>query len=92
MVILLKIVDYSLKYCIYILSCKTGHLYTGYTNNLKRRFAEHEKGTASKFTSARRPVTLVYKEYCSSRIQAIRREGQIKTMSRKKKFEMCKAG
>ncbi|MBI2183989.1 MAG: GIY-YIG nuclease family protein [Thaumarchaeota archaeon] len=79
-----------MTYCVYVLECRTRHLYTGYTSNIKRRLAEHNRGTASKFTRSRRPVTLVYQERCGSRVQAMRREAEIKRMSRAEKIEMCK--
>ncbi|MBI4258708.1 MAG: GIY-YIG nuclease family protein [Thaumarchaeota archaeon] len=78
-----------LAYHVYILKCRTGHLYTGYTRDIKRRLQEHNKGTASKFTRSRRPVKLVYHEKCRSLSTAMRREVQIKRMSRAKKIEIC---
>ena len=80
--------DSSLSYFVYILKCRTGQLYTGYTNNIKRRVVEHKNGTASKFTRSRLPVILVYQEQCRSRIHALKREAQIKKISRKKKLEL----
>ncbi|MCF6768431.1 GIY-YIG nuclease family protein [Thiotrichales bacterium 19S11-10] len=38
------------KYYVYILECREGRLYTGYTTDLDRRFKEHCSGIASKFT------------------------------------------
>ncbi|MCL4437374.1 MAG: GIY-YIG nuclease family protein [Thaumarchaeota archaeon] len=77
------------SYYVYILRCRTGHLYTGYTNNVKRRLSEHRKGTASKFTRSRLPVTLVYQERLRSRVEAMRREVAVKKMSRAAKLKMC---
>ncbi len=78
------------SYYVYILRCRTGHLYTGYTNNVKRRLSEHRKGTASKFTRSRLPVTLVYQERLRSRSDAMRREIEVKRMSRAGKLRMCR--
>ncbi len=80
----------SASYYVYILRCRTGHLYTGYTNNVKRRLSEHRKGTASKFTRSRLPVTLVYRERLRSRSDAMRREIEVKRMSRAGKLRLCR--
>ncbi|MBI2937758.1 MAG: GIY-YIG nuclease family protein [Thaumarchaeota archaeon] len=78
------------SYYVYILKCRTGHLYTGYTNNVKRRLSEHRKGTASKFTRSRLPVTLMYQERLRSRAEAMRREIEVKKMSRASKLRLCR--
>lgn len=46
----------------YIVECKDGTLYTGWTNNLEKRIADHNSGKGAKYTRARKPVTLVYYE------------------------------
>ena len=46
----------------YIVECKDGTLYTGWTNNLEKRIADHNNGRGAKYTRARNPVTLVYYE------------------------------
>ena len=70
------------------MKCNTGHLYTGYSKNIKNRLIAHNKGTASKFTRGRLPVTLVYQEKCVDRLHAIHREYEIKKMSRSQKFKL----
>ena len=74
---------------VYIVRCRTGELYTGCTVNLKRRVAQHNRGWGSKFTRARRPVVLVYHELCGSRSSALKREIQIKRMSRGGKLRLA---
>jgi predicted GIY-YIG superfamily endonuclease len=69
-----------------MLRCRTGHLYTGCTNDLERRLREHNSGTASKFTQSRLPVVVVYNEDVGSRSAALRRESAIKAMSRRDKL------
>lgn len=66
-------------YYVYVLqSEKDGKLYTGYTNDLKRRFAEHMTGdTAS--TRNRRPLRLIYYEAYMSQADAENRESRLKT-------------
>ncbi len=74
---------------VYIVRCRTGELYTGCTVNLKRRVSQHNRGWGSKFTKARRPVVLVYHELCGSRSSALKREIQIKRMSRAGKLRLA---
>src|SRR5437899_1808136 len=65
-----------------------GSLYTGITNNLRRRLAAHRAGTASRYTRARRPVRLVYQERRRTRSAALRREAAIKRLPRATKLKM----
>jgi putative endonuclease len=73
---------------VYIVRCKTGELYTGCTVDIGRRIKQHNRGTGSKFTSSRRPVTLVYQEPCTDQSAALRRENQIKGMRRGQKIRL----
>ena len=63
--------------------------YTGYTNNLKRRLEEHKNGRGAKFCRGKK-IELKYFETYTERKEAMRRELEIKTFSRKKKFELIK--
>ncbi len=69
----------------YLLRCADGSLYCGWTNDLKKRFAAHRAGTASKYTRARLPVEPVYAERCDSKQDAMRREYAIKRFSKAQK-------
>ena len=74
------------NYYIYILLCADGSYYTGITNDLERRLAEHNAGVDTKcYTFSRRPVVLKYSEHFRQVEHAIAREKQIKGWSRKKK-------
>ena len=73
------------KWYVYILQCSDNTLYTGITNNLDRRLKAHNAGTASKYTRVRRPVEMVYREEVETKGDALRRELQIKAMTRKDK-------
>ena len=76
---------------VYIVECSDGSFYTGITNDLDRRIAEHNEGLNNKaYTNNRRPVKLVYFEDHSDPYYAISREKQIKGWSRKKKIAMIK--
>ena len=76
------------KNVVYILQCRDGSLYTGWTCNLENRVAAHSSGLGAKYTRSRLPVKLVYWEACGSRSEAMKREYQIKQLSRKKKLEL----
>ena len=67
-------------YYTYILqSLKDKKFYTGYTNNLKLRFEQHQKGL-SESTKGRRPLKLVYYEACLNQQDATHREKYLKTL------------
>ena len=72
----------------YMVRCKDGSLYTGWTNNLEKRVQAHNQGTGAKYTKSRRPVELVYYEEYESKIDAMKREYEIKQLTKKKKEEL----
>jgi len=72
-------------YLVYILKCSDGTFYTGITNDLERRLKAHNKGTASKYTIVRRPISVIYTETADDKSAALKRELQIKALSRKEK-------
>lgn len=74
--------------CVYILLCSDNTLYTGWTNDLENRISAHNAGAGAKYTKARLPVKLVYSEVLGSKSQALKREIEIKRLSRKKKIEL----
>ena len=80
----------ELKWFVYILNCADGTLYTGITNDLDRRIKAHNAGTASKYTRVRRPVSIVYSEEVETKGDALRRELQIKRLTRSGKMAIIK--
>ncbi len=75
-----------MSFYVYIVECSDGTYYCGYTNNLDSRMKVHNYSkTGAKYTKSRRPVKLVYSEKISSKIHAMKREIQIKKLSRSKK-------
>jgi putative endonuclease len=72
-------------YTVYILECADGTYYTGITNRLEYRLKQHQLGKASKYTRARLPVTLVHQESAKDKSEALRRELEVKSWSRKQK-------
>lgn len=75
---------------VYIVQCSDRTLYTGYAENVARRVQEHNAGIGSKYTRSRLPVRLVYWEEHPDRSLALRREVQIKQMTRLEKERLIK--
>ncbi|MBE7039974.1 MAG: GIY-YIG nuclease family protein [Ruminococcaceae bacterium] len=78
------------KYYTYLLECSDGTLYCGYSPELQKRLKVHNSGKGAKYTKARLPVTLVYSEEFDSKSEAMRREWEIKKMSRSEKLNLFK--
>ena len=78
-----------MNWLCYILRCADDTLYCGITNDLEKRLAAHNAGTASKYTRARVPVELVYAESCADRSAASKREMEIKGLTKTKKLALC---
>ena len=72
----------------YILRCGDGSLYTGWTNHLTKRVADHNAGRGAKYTKAHLPVELVYYERFLTKQEAMRREWEIKQLARKDKLKL----
>jgi len=74
---------------VYILECTDKTLYTGITNDIKRRLVEHNEGNkGARYTRARRPVKLVYYKKFKSRSRALQEECRIKKISRHEKLKI----
>ena len=69
----------------YILRCADGRYYTGHSDNLAQRMAQHHSGMCGGFTVSRRPLALVWTQEFPSRIEALEAELRIKKWSRAKK-------
>jgi len=80
----------SRTWLVYILRCSDESLYTGMTNNIGRRFAAHNQGTAAKYTRSRRPVELMATSAKMNRIDAMRLEIKIKKLPKTKKIATLK--
>jgi predicted GIY-YIG superfamily endonuclease len=70
---------------VYIVRCKDGTFYTGYTNDLEQRLEKHNTGQGAKYTRGRGPVKLVYKRRFKSYNQALKAEWEIKSFTRQEK-------
>jgi predicted GIY-YIG superfamily endonuclease len=80
-----------MSFWVYILRCADGSYYTGHTDNLEKRVAEHQAGEVEGYTSTRLPVTLVFSQEFPSREEALACERQIKGWSRKKKEALLRS-
>lgn len=76
------------NFYVYLLRCADGTLYTGYTDDPVRRTKVHNAGKGAKYTRARLPVELVYQEACADKSAALRREYEIKQLTRVQKLKL----
>jgi len=74
-----------MSWFVYMLRCGDGTLYTGVTDNVERRLAAHRSGKGAKYTRGRGPLKLVYQEQVPDKSAALRREYQIKQLTKQKK-------
>lgn len=77
---------------VYIVCCSDNSLYTGITNNLERRINAHNSSKGAKYTRGRTPVVLVYAEQVGNKSQALKREIDIKKLSKAEKLELINKG
>ena len=70
---------------LYILRCGDGSLYTGITTDVSRRLEAHRRGKGAKYTRGRGPLELVYQQLCGTHSDALRRELEVKALSRTQK-------
>jgi len=70
---------------VYIVECSDGTFYTGWTNNLGKRIYMHSNGVGAKYTKGRGPVKLMHYEEFEEKKDAMRREYEIKKLTRKQK-------
>ena len=74
---------------VYLLRCRDGSLYCGWTNNLERRLKAHQAGKGSKYTRSRLPVEMIWWASCEDRSQAMRAEARIKRMKKQQKLQLA---
>ena len=73
---------------VYILLCRDGTLYTGITNDIKKRMLAHEKGKGAKYTKGRGPFKLVYENTFNNQSKAMKEENRIKKLSKVQKLKL----
>lgn len=78
----------AVKNYVYIVRCRDGSFYTGWTTDIEHRLTMHDSGKGAKYTRGRGPVELVHLEEFDTKNDALSRESAIKKMSREKKLEL----
>ena len=78
------------NHCCYIVICRDNTLYCGYSNDVEKRVSNHNKGVGAKYTKTRLPVKLVYSECFDTKSEAMKKEYQIKQLTRQQKLNLIK--
>lgn len=78
------------QWCVYILRCGDGSLYTGVTDDFAHRLATHRAGKGAKYTRGRGPLEPVYRENCENMSAALKREYAIKQLTRAEKLALIR--
>lgn len=79
-------------YHTYLARCADGTLYTGYCADLEAREKKHNEGVGAKYTRGRLPVKIVYSESFETKSEAMKRENEIKAMTRQFKEKLIESG
>lgn len=74
---------------VYILLCIDGTLYTGITNDIKKRMLAHDKGKGAKYTKGRGPFKLIYKDNLDTLSSAMKEEIRIKKLTKIQKLKLA---
>lgn len=82
----------SKQWCVYIVRCNDDTLYTGCTNNLSKRMADHNSGKGAKYTSHRAPVVLEWSQDVDNKSEALKLEYKIKQLKRNQKIFLIESG
>jgi putative endonuclease len=76
------------RYWVYIIKCKDGSYYTGYTNDLENRVKLHKSGKGAKYLRGKGPLKLIHSEEYKYFRNAIKRENEIKSLTKPEKKEI----
>ena len=79
-----------MNWTVYMVRCSDNSIYTGISNNLRKRLEVHSTGNGSKYIRTRLPFKLIYEEECLGRSNALRREIEIKKLTKKNKELLVK--
>jgi len=74
---------------VYLLRCRDGSLYCGWTDDLERRLMTHNAGKGARYTRSRKPVRLVWSEELADRSAALKREIAVKRLTRAQKLALA---
>ena len=75
----------------YILRCKDGSLYTGWTNRIRKRLMDHNNGNGAKYTRGRGPVELAYLEISDTKQEAMQKEFAYKRLAKDEKEQLIES-
>ena len=75
----------------YLVQCRDGSFYAGWTNDIEKRIRAHNDGSGAKYTKPRRPVKLVYLERHETKSDAMKREAALKRLSHMQKEELAES-
>lgn len=78
------------KFCVYVVECRDGTYYTGYTPDIRKRLKAHNSGKGAKYTRSRRPVKLVWKKEYKDFKKAVSEEARIKNLTRAQKEKLVR--
>ncbi|MFZ4125027.1 MAG: GIY-YIG nuclease family protein [Rickettsiales bacterium] len=78
-----------MTWTVYILQCADKTLYTGITNNLEARLTKHAEGKGAKYTRGRAPYEVIFCELHTTKSEALKRELEIKKLSKVQKLNLC---
>lgn len=84
--------DKMSEHLFYVLECSDGSYYAGYTNDLEKRIRTHNEGKGAKYTRAKLPVQLIYREGFETKRDAMRAEYQFKQLTRVAKEKYMRKG
>ena len=79
------------KWYLYILRCGDHTLYTGITTDVEKRLEAHRRGKGAKYTRGRTPLELVYREELESHSLALKREAEVKKLTRTEKEKLIES-
>jgi putative endonuclease len=82
----------SKQWCVYIVRCNDNTLYTGCTNDISKRIADHNNGNGAKYTRNRIPVELMWSQSVDDKSAALKLEYKIKQLKRHQKTSLIESG
>lgn len=77
---------------VYLIRCRDGSLYCGWTTDVQRRLRAHRSGHGSRYVAQRLPAELVLVQPMDDRSAALREEARIKRLTRAQKLELVASG
>ena len=80
-----------MSHYVYLVQCADGTLYTGYAKDVQQRVSVHNTGKGARYTRTRLPVTLLSSWHFPTRSAALKREYQIKQLTRQQKLALSKS-